>query len=85
MKRTQIYFPKDLYEKLKLGATLNEISVSEYIRKIIKEKVYKTNKKLKVPKKGGNLSLISKNAVSFGIKDLSRNFDKYFEKSLNSK
>jgi len=33
-------------------------------------------------KKKADLSIIAKNAISFGKKDLARNFDEYFEASL---
>lgn len=81
MQRTQIYFPSDLHEDLMVGAKLMNVSLSEYIRIILAEKLYRTPLKIKTKKNGG-LSLIAKNAVSFGIKDLARNFNKYFEASL---
>lgn len=81
MQRTQIYFPRDLHEDLMIGAKLMNVSLSEYIRIILTEKLYKTPLKIKTKNNGG-LSLIAKKAVSFGIKDLARNFNKYFEASL---
>lgn len=58
------------------------VSLSEYIRMILEEKLYAKPGKKILPKKKTGLSIIAENAVSFGIKDLARNFDKYFEASL---
>lgn len=83
MKRTQIYFPEELHKDLKVGAAMHKVSLSEYIRMILEEKLYnKTAKKKKPAKKKASLLILADNAVSFGIKDLARNFDKYFEASL---
>lgn len=82
MLRTQIYFPKDLYQDLRAGAAMNNVSLAEYIRKLISEKLYIKPAVAKIPAKKGDLSLLAKNAISFGKKDLAKNFDKYFEKSL---
>jgi len=61
---------------------MNNISLSEYIRRLIGERLYARSKKIKTPVKKGNLSLLAKNAISFGKKDLAENFDKYLETSL---
>lgn len=83
MQRTQIYFPEQLHEDLRIGAKMMGVSFSEYIRRILEENLYLLpGKSLKPRTKKADLSIIAKNAVSFGIKDLARNFDKYFEESL---
>lgn len=82
MLRTQIYFPKDLYQELKTGAVMNNLSLSEFIRRILREKIFSSKEKVKIPSKKGDLSLLAKKAVSFGKKDLAENFDKYLEASL---
>jgi len=80
MRRTQIYFPKSLHRDLKTGAAIMNKNLSEYIRMVLEEKLY--SKPVKTAKKKVRLSIIAKNAISFGKKDLARNFDKYFEASL---
>lgn len=80
--RTQIYFPKDLYQELKTGAVMNNLSLSEYIRRILKEKIFSSKEKVKVLTKKGKPSFLVKKAISFGKKDVAKNFDKYFEASL---
>ena len=83
MQRTQIYFPEGLHKDLKIAAKINNVSLSEYIRMILEEKTYSKPIKVNSPKKKrGSPLILAKNAVSFGIKDISKNFDKYFEESL---
>ena len=84
MKRTQIYFPKSLHKDLKTGAKAMNISLSEYIRIILRGNLYAkySGEEVVVPEKKADLSVIAKNAISFGKKDLARNFDEYFEASL---
>lgn len=82
MQRTQIYFPEELYKDLRIGAAMNGFSLSEYIRRIIKEKIYSSEEKIKLPYKKGKLSLLVKKAIPLGKKDLAKNFDKYFENSF---
>lgn len=82
MQRTQIYFPETLHEDLRIGAKMMGLNVSEYIRKILNENLYTKPTRRKVNTKKANPLIIAENAVSFGIKDLARNFDKYFEASL---
>lgn len=83
MKRTQIYFPKELHKDLKIGAAIMKIGLSEYIRMILEEKLYfKPIRKKTVVKKKTRLSLLAENAIDLGPRDLARNFDKYFEESL---
>jgi len=83
MQRTQIYFPESLHKDLKIGAKTMNISLSEYIRIILKRNLYaKYESNDLLPKKKADLSIIAKNAISFGKKDLARNFDEYFEASL---
>lgn len=62
---------------------MRRVSLSEYIRMILAEKLYNLPaKKTRLRKRKVDLTLIAKKAVNFGIKDLARNFDKYFEESL---
>ena len=83
MQRTQIYFPESLHEDLRIGAKIMGVSLSEYIRRILEENLYfLSREKIKIPKKRADLSIIAKNAINLGPRDLARNFDKYFEKSL---
>jgi len=84
MLRTQIYFPKSLHEDLKTEAAAMGISLSEYIRMVLEEKLYlkKPTRNSLVKKEKAKPSVIAESAISFGIKDLARNFDKYFEASL---
>lgn len=83
MQRTQIYFPEDLHKDLKIEAAMYKVSLSEYIRMILEEKLYnKTNRRKKPAKKKVNLSILAENAVNLGPRDLARNFDDYFEASL---
>lgn len=82
MLRTQIYFPKELFEDLKTGAAMNGFSLSEYIRRIIRERIYLSDEKVKLSRRRGELSILAKNAISFGKKDLAKNFDKYLETSF---
>lgn len=83
MQRTQIYFPKDLHQDLKTGAAMMKVSLSEYIRIILKEKLYaKPMKEKKPKKKKASLMVIAENAVNLGPPDLARNFSKYFEESF---
>lgn len=82
MLRTQIYFPEQLYQELKTGAAMSNLSLSEYIRRIIKAKLYSSIEKIEVPLRKGKLSVLAKNAISFGKRDLAKNFDKYLEASF---
>lgn len=83
MNRTQIYFPEELHKDLKVGAAVHKVSLSEYVRMILKEKLYnKTAKKEKPVKKGASLLILAENAINLGPPDLAKNFDKYFEASL---
>lgn len=83
MQRTQIYFPEGLHQDLKIAAKINNVSLSEYIRMILEEKTYsKPVPKIKPERKGRGLLVLADNAVSFGKKDLAKNFDKYLEESL---
>lgn len=84
MQRTQIYFPESLHQDLKIGAAARNITLSEYIRIILKGNLYAkySGEKVVTPRKKADLSIIAKNAISFGKKDLARNFDEYFEASL---
>lgn len=60
-----------------------KVSLSEFIRMILEEKLYTRPVKKRVPfKKRAKPSVIAENAISLGKKDLARNFDKYFEASL---
>lgn len=61
---------------------MNNLSLSEYIRRIVREKLYSSAKKIKIPTKKGRLSLLAKNAISLGKKDLAKNFDRYLEDSF---
>ena len=81
MHRTQIYFPKELHKDLNIQARVAGMSVSEYIRKTLEERLYK-KPLIKGKGRKGGLLVIAKNAVNLGKKDLARNFDKYFEESL---
>jgi hypothetical protein len=49
---------------------------------MFRTRFYTDFKKLKVPFKRGKLSILVKNAISFGKKDLAKNFDKYLEASF---
>lgn len=83
MQRTQIYFPESLHQDIKIGAKAMNISLSEYIRRILEEKLYsRPMKEKKSKKKKASLMIIAENAVNLGPPDLARNFDKYFEESL---
>ena len=83
MQRTQIYFPEELHKDLKTMAKMMNVSLSEYIRMILEEKTYsKAMPKIKPKKKGRGLLILADNAIPFGKKDISKNFDKYFEESL---
>lgn len=83
MVRTQIYFPVSLHKDLKTGAKMMHVSFSEYIRLVLEEKIYsKTGKIPPLPRKKGRLSLLAKNAVNLGPKDLAKNFGQYLENSL---
>ena len=83
MQRTQIYFPKELHQDLKVSAKMANVSLSEYIRMILEEKSYfKEMPKSKPKKKGRGLLILADNAIPFGKKDISKNFDKYLEESL---
>jgi len=83
MQRTQIYFPEELHKDLKIGAKIMNISLSEYIRVVLKKNLYAKYREEKVPaKKKAGLSLLAKNAIDLGPPDLSRNFDKYSETLL---
>lgn len=59
-----------------------KISLSEYIRKILRESFYLKPLGKKLTVKSARLSLIAENAVDLGKPDLARNFDEYFEASL---
>lgn len=61
---------------------MNNLSLSEYIRRIIRERLYPASEKVEVPRKKGRLSVLARGAISFGKKDLARNFDKYLEASF---
>lgn len=83
MRRTQIYFPKSLHEDLKIAAAAANVSLSEYIRMSLKEKIYSKPIKRKGSEKGkASLLVIAENAVNLGPRDLAKNFSKYFEESL---
>ena len=82
MKRTQIYFPKELHNDLKVGAAIMKVSMSEYIRKLLEESLYSRPLKNKPLKKKASLMILADNAVNFGIKDLSKNFRKYSDEAL---
>jgi len=83
MQRTQIYFPEELHKDLKIGAKVMNVSLSKYIRIILKKNLYaKYEDKDVSPKKKADLSIIAKNAIDLGPPDLARNFDDYFEASL---
>lgn len=82
MQRTQIYFPKELHEDLLIGAKMNNLTLSAYIRKILSEKIYLPAKKSNKIKSRAKPSIIAKYAVDLGIPDAAKNFDKYFEESL---
>lgn len=82
MQRTQIYFPKELHEDLKIGAKARGVSMAEYIRKLVKDGLYDKLPARSSRKGAKGALVIAENAVSFGIKDMARNFDKYFEESL---
>ena len=61
---------------------MNNLSLSEYIRRIIKEKLYAATKKIKISAEKGKLSVLAKNAIPFGKSDLAEKFDEYLEASL---
>lgn len=83
MQRTQIYFPEDLHQDLKVAAKMMGVSLSEYIRMILEEKTYsKAIPEIKPKKKGRGLLILADNAVPLGKKDYAKNFDAYFEESL---
>lgn len=83
MQRTQIYFPENLHQDLKIAAKMAGVSLSEYIRMILEEKTYFKPIKITTPrKKGGSPLILAENAVPLGKKDFAKNFDKYFEESL---
>jgi len=83
MKRTQIYFPEELHKDLKIGAKAMNVSLSKYIRIILKRNLYaKYGDNDLLPKKKASLSIIAENAIDLGPPDLARNFDDYFEASL---
>ncbi|MGB9706594.1 MAG: hypothetical protein ACPLXP_00765 [Microgenomates group bacterium] len=84
MHRTQIYFPEELHQDLLIGAKMNNLTLSAYIRKILTDKLYAlpiAGRKKKI-KKRANPLVIAKYAINLGPRDLAKNFDKYFEKSL---
>lgn len=83
MKRTQIYLHDYLYQDLAVGAKMLEVSVSEYIRRLLGESLYMIKNKsavIKEPK--ASLLTISKKAIKSGKTDIASKFDEYFEKSL---
>jgi len=83
MQRTQIYFPESLYEDIRTGASSMGVTVSEYIRRVLKETLYDMSTKVSIPnKKTTRPTLLAKSAVSLGKTDLSRNFGRYLEASL---
>ncbi len=82
LQRTQIYLDRHLHRDLKVGATSMNITISEYIRRILSEKVYSkkfTGGKITVK---APLSSMAKRSVRLGKKDLAKNFDAYLEQSL---
>jgi hypothetical protein len=81
MKRTQIYFPEQLAEDIRLGARLRNISTSEYIRQLLEKRVSQPVAKI-TRRPPTSLSVLAKNAINLGPADLSKNFRKYFEQSL---
>jgi len=60
---------------------MKNISISEYIRTLLKKGLYKKPSR-KRAKKRANLLLLAENAFDLGPSDLSKNFNKYFEVSL---
>lgn len=83
MTRTQIYFDQDLYTNLKIGATNRGISVSEYIRQLLSEKISfdPLTKKKKSKNPLLELARLGEKDKTPGKKtDVARNFDKYLPK-----
>ncbi len=82
MQRTQIYLEKNLHNDLKVGASLMNITISDYIRRILSEKIYqkKFNEEKKPMKH--SLTTLAKKGIRLGHKNLARNFDAYLEESL---
>ena len=86
MVRTQIYLPEDQIARLKQLAYQEDISLSEVIRRAIKEKITLKNKKSQVRKErkyksaGEWLLSMAKEAERKGFKgpkDLASHVDKY--------
>lgn len=83
MRRTQIYLQDYLYQDLAVGAKMLEVSMSEYIRRLLDEGLYAIKNKLLVKKEQkSSLMIISEKAINAGKTDIAENFDKYFEQSL---
>lgn len=84
MIRTQIYFDKDLYTNLKYCSQSRGISMSEYIRQLLADKIiFDSN----VAKKSVNpllkiAKLADKDPIPKKLENISGNVDKYLPKNL---
>lgn len=79
--RTQVYFPKDLFHRIKKMSKRQDVSISEIIRRAVQKEFglpeddgTKNKKKVMAWKK-----FFANAGIGKGPKDLSFNHDKYFE------
>lgn len=74
MIRTNMYFPKQLYELLKSEARREEISIAELVRNLVEKGISKRKRF----KNGAQVLLeMAKHAGRSGLPDLARNHDEY--------
>lgn len=83
MIRTQIYFDKALYNNLKYCAKKRGISMSEYIRQLLSEKIsFDPIKKKKMDPLMELSKLADKDPTPKKLINISGNIDKYLPKNL---
>lgn len=78
MTRTQIYLDPDLYTNLKIGASLNKVTVSGYIRSLLATTLVCETKHRKAP----TLSTLARSARRLGKSNIAKDFDSYLPSDL---
>jgi predicted DNA-binding protein len=74
MLRTNLYFPKELHQRLKRLAKQEDISMAELVRQLVEKGVKEKQKKMSGVE---TLLAMAKHAGDSGIGDLAINHDKY--------
>lgn len=77
--RTQLYLPASLYHKVKEKIKEEDVSLAEFVRRLLKKELDMEEKIVQKAKEKAWRKFLASSGIGKGPKDLSYHHDKYFQ------